>query len=119
MNKKILVVDDENDILDAIQIILERENFIVASVSKGEEIYREVDDFMPDLILLDVLISGNDGRTVSQKLKTDDKTKEIPIIMMSAHPSVVKNYSTFGANDFLAKPFEIEDLLKIIRKNLK
>ena len=119
MNKKILIVDDDRDILEAIQIILEREHFNTITTFRGEEIYKITGHFRPDLILLDVLISGSDGRILSQKLKNDKKTKKIPIVMMSAHPSIAKNYNSFGANDFIAKPFETEELLHIIEKNLQ
>jgi DNA-binding response OmpR family regulator len=117
--KKILIVEDDKDILDAIQIILERENFVVATTTKGEETYRKIKSFDPDLIVLDVLISGNDGRTICKKIKSEKATKHIPVIMMSAHPSAVKEYKEYGGNDFLAKPFETNELLFMIRKHLK
>ena len=117
--KKILIIEDDKDILDAIQIILERENFIVATTTKGEETYRKIKIFHPDLIVLDVLISGNDGRTICKKLKSEKATKHIPVIMMSAHPSAVKEYKKYGGNDFLAKPFETNELLRTVRKHLQ
>lgn len=116
MNNKVLVVDDDKDILEALQIILEREKFTVTTVFKGEETYRKVNEFKPNLILLDVLMSGNDGRTICKKIKSDTKTKHIPIILMSAHPSAARDYAQFGGNNFIAKPFEIEDLIKMIKK---
>ncbi len=117
--KKILIVEDDTDILDAIQIILERENYEVLATTKGEETYRKVNEYKPDLIILDVLISGSDGRIICKNLKADTHTSSIPVIMMSAHPSAVKEYVQFGADDFLAKPFETEELLQAIKKNLR
>src|SRR5690242_6621778 len=98
---KILVVDDDKDILDALQIILEHEGFDVRTIFKGDETYQEADACKPDLILLDVLMSGNDGRTICKNLKSDRKTKHIPIILMSAHPSAASDYAKFNGNDFL------------------
>jgi DNA-binding response OmpR family regulator len=119
MNKKILIVEDDIDILDAIKIILERENYSAEAISKGDETYRKINDFKPDLIILDVLISGNDGRTICKNVKSNKKTSHIPIVMMSAHPSAIKEYEACGANDFLPKPFETDELLSAIKKNLK
>jgi DNA-binding response OmpR family regulator len=119
MNKKILVVDDDQDIIDAIKIILEKETYAVSIISKGDEIYTQIDTFKPDLVLLDVLMSGHDGRTISKNIKSDKVSSHIPIVMMSAHPSAIKEYIECGADDFLAKPFETEELIGIIKKNLK
>jgi DNA-binding response OmpR family regulator len=116
--KKILVIDDDKDIIDAIQIILQLQGYTVATSAKGDETYAMVYDFKPDLVLLDVLMSGSDGRTICKKLKHDKVTTAIPIVMMSAHPSAVKEYLQCGANDFLAKPFETDDLIKIVKKHL-
>jgi DNA-binding response OmpR family regulator len=119
MKKKILIIDDDADILDAIAMILDREGYTVSTVMKGDEAYQAINTFKPDLILLDVLMSGSDGRTICKNLKKEKKTRQIPIVMISAHPSAAKEYMQCGADDFLAKPFETEDLLKIIKKNLK
>ena len=119
VSKKIQIVDDDKDILDAINIILKDEGYTVATVFKGDETYQTTHKFKPDLILLDVLMSGNDGRTICKNLKTNNETKHIPIMMISAHPSAEKEYKAVGADDFLAKPFETSELLAKIKKNLK
>jgi DNA-binding response OmpR family regulator len=64
--------------------------------------------------LLDVLLSGKDGRTIARQLKSQEDTKHIPIIMFSAHPSAEQTAREAGADDFIAKPFEIDDLLEKI-----
>lgn len=118
MKKKILVVDDDKDILEPIALILEEEGYRVEMTAKGEETYKKVTSFKPDLILLDILMSGNDGRKICKKLKSDSKTKNIIIVMMSAHPGADKDSIDAGANDFIAKPFEIGELEKVIQRNL-
>ncbi len=109
--KKVLVVDDEPDILDFLQIILEDEGYAVLTTDKGEYIERLHDGSLPDLILLDVLLSGKDGREIARQLKSQEETKHIPVIMLSAHPSAEETVRAAGADDFLAKPFEIDDLV--------
>ena len=115
---KILVVDDEVSILDAIALILEEEGYHVATIAKGQETYDKVSSFRPDIILLDVLMSGKDGREICKTLKSDNATKQIPIIMISAHPSAGANIREFGADAFLPKPFSTEELLQTITKHL-
>ncbi|HSX09190.1 MAG TPA: response regulator [Candidatus Saccharimonadales bacterium] len=118
MQRKILIIEDDIDILDAIQFILERENYEVWSTTKGEEVYKKIKEFKPELIILDVLISGSDGRTICKNLKSNKQTSHIPVIMMSAHPTVEKEYKQFGGDDFLAKPFETDELLSAVNNNL-
>src|SRR5476649_1067881 len=102
MNKKILVVDDDRDILEGISIILETEGFSVDTTSEGEKTYERINKFNPDLILLDVLMSGSDGRIICKNLKSKKNTKEIPVIMISADPTAKSGSIQAGANDFLS-----------------
>lgn len=118
MPNKILVVDDDESILDAISMILEDAGYEVEITFKGEETFTKINEFNPDLILLDVLMSGNDGRHICKKLKTQESTRRIPIIMISAHPSAEGSTKECGADDFLAKPFDTTELLTIIKKYL-
>ncbi len=115
---KILVVDDDESILDAITLILEEEKYEVETTPKGEEAYTKTTLFLPDLILLDVLMSGSDGRLICRQLKTDDSTKKIPVIMISAHPSAKNGAFECGAEDFLPKPFDMYQLLGKIQLHL-
>lgn len=114
MNKKVLIIDDDNSILDAITMILEDEGYIVESAYRADETFNRIKTFQPDLILMDILISGLDGRVICKQLKNDTNTQNIPVIMISAHPSAEQGAASNGADGFLAKPFEAEDLLNII-----
>jgi len=116
--KKILVVDDEPDILEFLQVILEEEGYLVATTEKGEYVEKLHAGGLPDLILLDVLLSGKDGREIVKQLKSQEETKSIPIIMFSAHPSAEKTAREAGADDFVAKPFHIDFLLAVVAKYL-
>lgn len=116
--RKLLVVDDEPDILEFLQVILEEEGYEVFTSTKGEYLEQLHNGGLPDLILLDVLLSGKDGRDIVKYLKGQDETKAIPVIMFSAHPSAEQTARTAGADDFLAKPFNIDELLLRIAKYL-
>ena len=116
--KKILVVDDEPDIVEFVQVILEEEGYAVAITDKCECLEKLQDDGLPDLILLDVLLSGKDGWKIVEFLKSQEETKHIPIIMFSAHPSAEETAQQAGAEDFIAKPFSIDVLLSKIARYL-
>lgn len=115
---KILVVDDDLDILVVMEILLNMKGYEVEVTPKWEHAIDKIRIFKPDLILLDVLISGNDGRTICKKLKAEEDTKHIPIIMFSAHPSAEATISEYGANDFIAKPFDVNELMEKIKKHI-
>lgn len=112
--KKILVVDDEPDILEFLQVILEEEGYTVVTSDKGEYLEQLHNGGLPHLILLDVLLSGKDGREIVKYLKSQQETRHIPVIMFSAHPSAEETARQAGADDFLAKPFNIDVLLEKI-----
>lgn len=110
--KKVLVVDDDPDILEAVQLILETSGYTSEAITKGDETYSKIAEYKPDMIILDVLLSGNDGRTICKNLKRTEETKQIPIIMMSAHPTARQSVNECGADAFLAKPFSISEMLE-------
>ena len=116
--KKILLIDDDPDVIMVLQLLLKKKGYEVATAAREEEAYQQVKSFNPDLIVLDVLLSGVDGRTVCKKLKNTPDSKHIPIIMFSAHPGAQKNMQEFGADDFLPKPFESHKLLERIEAQL-
>ena len=115
---RILVVDDDTDILSVMETLLTMKGFKVEVTAKGENTVSKINSFKPDLILLDVLISGYDGRTICKQLKSNKATQHIPVIMFSAHPGAATTIGDYGANDFIAKPFDITHLLKKVNEQL-
>ena len=114
MRKKILVVDDDIDILEPLSLLIEAEGYQVSSIINGKDTFKKIDEYQPHLLLLDILMSGVDGRDICRKLKIQEKTKSLPIILMSAHPTANVDAQKCGADDFVAKPFEINDLISKI-----
>jgi CheY-like chemotaxis protein len=116
--KKILVIDDNPDILLALQAMLEDAGYNVEVSEQIQNIplaTRDASD-LPDVLLLDMLLSGQDGRKITKQLKSQDSTKHIPIILFSAYPSAENEAHLAGANDFIAKPFDIDVLLAKIEQ---
>lgn len=114
--QKIMVIDDDEGILDGFQAILESEGYDVTLAYNAEKLFLLTGTELPDLILLDILLSGSDGREICGKLKSNPATKSIPVIIISAHPGVEKSIKRIGADGFIAKPFDMDELLKIIRE---
>jgi len=115
--KKILVVDDDADILNAVGIMLTQYNFIVKTTSKWQTISKTIKAFIPDLILLDIDLRGADGGDLCLKLKKSKVTQHLPVILFSG--LMPEDYlKTCHAQGFLNKPFETSELLEIIQHNL-
>ncbi|MGV8879125.1 MAG: response regulator [Sphingobacteriaceae bacterium] len=118
MVKKILIVDDDIYILEAMEELLKYSGYEVDTTAKGDEVFNLTNKFQPDLILMDIMLSGMDGRDICWELKANLSTKNIPVIMISATLNVKNSVKQFGADDFVAKPFDIHDLLFKIEKQL-
>lgn len=119
MKNKILVVDDNPHILEAVELVLDTEGYDVRTVTKSEGVENEIKAYTPDLILLDLLLSGRNGEEITRVLKADRDTRSIPIIIISAHPTAEKTARDAGADGFIAKPFDISDLLEHVESLLK
>jgi len=116
---RILIVDDNNDILWVVEIILKRYGFEVISTLRGEEVLSKSVEFHPDLILLDVFLSGVDGIDVCNSLKANPETEHIPIIMISAHTNFKEIQKFCKADDFISKPFDANELVRKIKHYIK
>lgn len=117
--KKVLVVDDNKDIVWVVETILKRYGFDVISTMRGEEVISKAKKFNPQIILLDVFLSGIDGIEICNSLKTLPETRDIPIIMFSAHTNRQDVMKFCGADDFLSKPFDANELVKKINKQIE
>ena len=105
--KKILIADDDPGIVDAIEMMLEFEGYEVTSTPDGSTVL-QLNDELPDLLLLDIWMSGEDGRDICKKLKSNEATRHLPILMISASRDIRESAMDSGADDFLAKPFEMK-----------
>lgn len=120
--EKILIVEDEEDIRDLIAYALEREGYKnVYGLGCGEDALKKVDAYAPDLILLDLMLPGMDGMSVCRKLKQNENTAAIPVIMLTAkseETDIVLGLE-MGADDYITKPFSNKVLLARVRSVLR
>jgi DNA-binding response OmpR family regulator len=115
MKKKILITDDDEGVQDIFKIIFERAGYEVEVFGEAMSIY-ENNFRSPDIFLLDRQLSGQDGLKVCQFLKSQDSTKDIPVIIVSATIGIGKLAKEAGADDFIEKPFQVKDLLGLVQK---
>ena len=118
---KILIVDDDPDLVEAVSIILESKGYEVAAAYDGEEGLQKVKTERPDLIVLDVMMPGKDGYTVCKELKGDPASASIPVLLLTAvvsHIPTTRYTQQMGlemeADDYMDKPVEPAELVKRI-----
>lgn len=116
--KRISLADDDPGILDAVGLMLEMEGYVVDTTLDGSTVLQS-NSSVPDIYILDIWMSGSDGRDICKQLKQSEKTSKVPVILISASNDLQSSAQQAGADDFLAKPFEIDSLLGKIKKQLE
>jgi two-component system alkaline phosphatase synthesis response regulator PhoP len=119
--ERILVVDDEEDILELVRFNLAREGFPILCTTSGEETLKIALKEHPDLIVLDLMLPGIDGLDVAKALKNDPKTRDIPIVMLTAkgEEADIVTGLELGADDYITKPFSPRVLVARVRAVLR
>lgn len=113
--KKIFISDDDTDILSILRLMLQTRGYAIYTSTFAYDLV-DNKDIVPDLILLDIWMSGIDGRVIARQLKDDPVTRDIPIIFISANSRIKEIAEECGVEDFIAKPFEMEELLRKVKK---
>jgi DNA-binding response OmpR family regulator len=110
----ILVVDDDPDISMMLKMMLEYKGYKVITAERADEIFQAITSHSFNLIIMDMLLSGINGTDICLQLKGKEDTSAIPVMMISAHPNAKDLCLQAGANDFIAKPFDMDDILSTI-----
>lgn len=121
MSKKILIVDDEKDIVDLLEYNLEAEGYKTITAFDGEEAVKKAASGSPDLILLDIMLPKKDGLEVLRELRMSSVTRDIPVIFLTAKDSEIDEVIglELGADDYIVKPISIRKLLARLKKALR
>lgn len=117
----ILVVDDEANIVELLKVTLQKEDYRVVSASNGSAGLAMATEYLPDLIILDIMMPGKDGFEVCRGLKANPQTASIPVIMLSAKSDDIDKILglEMGADDYVTKPFSPRELLARVKANLR
>jgi DNA-binding response OmpR family regulator len=107
----ILVLDDDPDICIMIKMVLDYYGYDAMDAANEESARKIISSNHVDLLIMDMLLSGVDGTDICRQLKQDKKTSSIPILMFSAHPTAKESCLAAGADDFISKPFEMNDMM--------
>lgn len=119
--KRIICIEDEQEMIDLIQLILGRRGFQVTGASGGKEGLTLVRDGRPDLVLLDLMMPDMDGWEVYQQMKADESTRDIPVIVVTAKAQNIDKVLALHiakVEDYIAKPFSPQELLESVEKVL-
>ena len=115
---KVLLVDDDADLLEMVDMVLTKQGYNVSTSSNGSSFFDRVHSFKPDLILLDIFLGDADGRTLCRQLKQATGQKDIPVILYSAGNIPRYTIENSLADDFVAKPFDIKKLAEKMQSML-
>ena len=110
----ILIIEDNKDILMMLEIMLQHNGYTVSMKDTIGDLETDLNAIVPDIILMDMLLSGADGREICKQLKAHNTFSAIPVIMLSAHPQAREECLAAGANFFLEKPFDMDLLFSTI-----
>lgn len=117
--RKIFIADDDSDILSILELMLQTKGYQVAVSSTGQEVFSYRDDELPDLVLLDIWMSGIDGRDICAQLKNTPLTRHIPVLLISANSNIEAIAQEYCADGFIAKPFDMDELLDRVQEMLE
>ncbi len=119
MSQKILILDDDTDLLTILTMLLEDSGYEILALKSGEEIFESIRIFHPDLVLMDVMLANMDGRVICRSIKERQELQTLPVILISGSHNLAQTLQQHGApNDYLSKPFDIKFLLEKIEKQL-
>lgn len=112
---KVLVIDDNIDMLEVLKEILTFEDYSVSTYTEVDDILKVALEEKPDLVIVDYLLSGINGGEYCHQLKTNELTAHIPVIILSAHPRVLSSLGNYGADCVIAKPFSNDEVIDNVR----
>ena len=116
--QKLLIIDDNPEILDSLDFLFKSYNFSTCLISDGRDVIEAIESFEPQLIILDIKLGDHDGRQICRHLSSNFYTKHIPIILFSAMNVTSESLLDTGMADFIMKPFEIELLMTKVNKHI-
>jgi two-component system phosphate regulon response regulator PhoB len=111
MSKKILIIEDDEDILQVLETVLVHNDYAVNGLERTDDILKSIEQYSPDLVLTDYLLSGTNGGKICQQIKSHKETCHIPVILISAYPELAVSLGHFGFDAFITKPFDINVLV--------
>lgn len=114
----VLIIDDNEDLLEMLKVMFQFKGYVVSVKNNVTGVQELVSEIKPGVVVMDMLLSGADGRDISRRLKSDPSTAEVPILMISAMPNAAQACLDAGADYFVGKPFEMEHMMNTVARAL-
>jgi DNA-binding response OmpR family regulator len=120
MAKRILICDDEPNIVISLEFLMERSGFVVAVARDGDDALRQMETFAPDLVLLDVMMPARNGYEVCQRIRADPAWQQVKVVMLTAkgRDTEAAKGMALGADAYITKPFSTRELVAHVRELL-
>ncbi|MEJ2903313.1 response regulator [Pedobacter panaciterrae] len=118
-SQNILIIENDDDLVELLEELFSYEGYQVRCYKDTNDIFSLMEDFKPDIVLVDYLLPGINGGELCAQLKRDPSTKHIPVVIFSAYSQVLLSLGSYGCNAFISKPFELSSLLNQINKCLE
>lgn len=115
--KRILIVDDDQDILEVLRETLEIDNYVVTTAENVNGAFEHLAEELPDMIILDLVLPDGNGFELCRKITSDPRTREVPVLLLTGKNSLDDRLSGFltGARKYITKPFDIDELTESVR----
>jgi two-component system phosphate regulon response regulator PhoB len=118
MPSHILIIEDDTDILNVLELALRFSNFTVSGVSETQDIFETVYKHKPDLVITDYMMPGLNGGQICNLLKSQESTRQLPIILISAYHKMAISLGNFNYDAYVPKPFDVDKLISVINSLL-
>ena len=118
MAKRLLIIDNDPEVLNVMQEALVYEGFEVKILEETDGVFAVIADYQPDLILIDYILNGINGGETCHQIKANPQTGHIPVIIVSAYSKVILSLGNYGSDAFLAKPFGLTELVQVVNDML-
>lgn len=119
MEKRLLVIDDDDDIREMVREIFEQEGYLVRSLADVDDIFSEICHFHPDVVLVDYILGINNGANIAHEIKSNAGTAHMPVVLFSAHHQRVNTIGNYGWDAFVGKPFDIDEIKTVVGRFIK
>lgn len=114
----VLIIDDNEDLLEMLKVMFQFKGYVVSVKNNVTGVQELISEIKPGVVVMDMLLSGADGRDISRRLKANAGTADVPILMISAMPNASQTCLDAGADYFVGKPFEMEHMMNTVAKAL-
>ena len=114
--KRVLLIDNDQQVLDMMCEVLQYAGFDIKTILTADDIFSDIEEFKPDAVIIDYILTGINGGEICHRIKVNEETAGLPVALVSAYPRVLQSLGDYGCDDFIPKPFDLEDFIRRVKK---